>query len=207
VLAESIELLNEKQKASFLNEVSLMWKFVDEMGFTSILGFCSHPVSIIMKWYPKGSLDKWLMNGDNKVTLRIVTKYMVDISKALHELHLTAIVHGNVKSRAVLLDDEDGDSAVLTDFSKAQTLPDKISKDQLTRPLNYIYAAPELFSRHSQVSQDYVQAGDTFAFGVLIHECLTRSIPWGGVDESLSLRRRSEASTVITLGRRISKRY
>lgn len=217
-----LELLSEAQRTSFLNEVSLMWKFVDEMEFATILGFNPKTSSIIMKFYPHGSLSGFIFDSEANLTKRRAVKFLHDVARGLYQLHIAGLVKGLVNPESILIDeDERGElMAVLTDFSMSQALPDKIviTKESVaqvsnSRSLNFVYTAPELLTRITKditVSQDYVQACDLYGFAITIYELLLRQLPYGEIDPSLmalhASRRPSESSvTSSSLHRSLSR--
>jgi serine/threonine protein kinase len=129
---------------------------------------------LVMPLYPR-SLAATLRGGPLSVpeTLRVAAQ----IAQALDALHGRGVVHRDVKPSNVLLDDA-GD-AVLSDFGLARGADStRLTREgQVVGSLHYL--APELIE-----GAPASPAGDVYAFGCLLYECLTGAPPFGGRGEA-----------------------
>jgi len=95
-----------------------------------------------------------------------------ELGSSLDALHRSGLVHRDVKSSNVLLDD---DAALLTDFGLAKGPAYTV----LTRPGQVMgtleYLAPELIR-----GEPATPATDIYAFGCLVYECAAGKTPFGG---------------------------
>src|SRR6185437_8723456 len=103
----------------------------------------------------------------------------VDMASGLAYLHSRSILHRDVKSLNVLLDDYG--KAKLTDFGLSRTKDETKSKDLLStkQAVGTIqWMAPELFSRNP----NYTQKSDIYSFGMTLWELVARRIPYAGTN-------------------------
>jgi len=123
----------------------------------------------VMPFYAGGSLAAKLKHGPMAVaeTIRLAAQ----IAQGLDALHARGVIHRDVKPSNVLLDAA-GD-AVLTDFGLARGA----DSTQLTREGQIVgslhYLAPELIE-----GSPATPAGDIYALGCLLYECLTGAPPF-----------------------------
>lgn len=180
----------EKQLKLFEQELSVMSMFRNHRNFAKIVGFCrADTYSILMKYYPLGSLDKFLQNRRNLVTKSLMVHFISDIAVGIDALHQKDFSHSDIKTANVLIDvDSEGFAfCVLTDFGIAQVLSLNLVVNGFNvtniRGLSFAYAAPETFARQKskQVLGDkpeVFKAGDVYTFGSVIYEMFTRVPPW-----------------------------
>lgn len=89
-------------------------------------------------------------------------------------MHHLGIVHRDIKSHNVLVDD--GMNVKVCDFGLAKFMAD-LGKGSMQYAGTPTYMAPELFLKRS-----YDQSVDVFAFGSLLWEIINREVPWDGLD-------------------------
>ncbi|MBV9258797.1 MAG: serine/threonine protein kinase [Ktedonobacteraceae bacterium] len=104
-----------------------------------------------------------------------VCRYLNEIADALDYIHGQGIIHRDIKSSNVLLDDHE--HCYLSDFGIARTTTDAT---QLTSTGNVLgtvdYVAPELFEPHSKANV----LSDLYSLGVLLFEMVTGRLPFSG---------------------------
>jgi serine/threonine protein kinase len=174
---------------SFIQEVSLMDFFVRSPYVAKIIGYCNEPRSLLMKFYPGGSLQHWCEKNaslakSNKVRVAILS----DISRGIAALHSCEVAHCDIKPQNVLVDQwDDRMHFVLTDFgiSKILTneyLASEAFKIRNIRGLSMEYASPDVIrrfrDRSSAVSAIVEKATDVYAFSIVICFVLKLERPW-----------------------------
>lgn len=115
------------------------------------------------------------------LSLPQVCQCLSDIASALDYIHAAGIIHRDIKSSNVLLNDEG--RCYLTDFGIARVVSDMT---QLTSTGNVLgtvdYVAPELF----EVDHRADERSDLYALGVLLYEMVTGRLPFSA-DNQLAL--------------------
>ncbi len=170
------ELLDEKPSiaaaADFKNEMQVMAKLRSPnvvQFYGCVLG--NPKYCIVMEYMPKGSLFNLLRSNQ---TLDWSTRYKMtlDIACGLAFLHAENILHRDLKSLNVLLDEHY--HAKLTDFglSKVKTETRTTTKNQSVGSEGWV--APEL----TDPDGIYTQKSDVFSMGITMWEMATRKIPY-----------------------------
>jgi hypothetical protein len=137
------------------------------------LGACTTgpDLCLVMDYCSNGSLYGVLHNRRQNITAANVLRWMADTARGMVYLHSRSIIHRDVKSGNLLLDD----SGVIkvADFGLARAHGP--TSNLLTLVGTYPYMAPELLD-----SQPYNSSVDVYSFGVVMWECLTRDEPFRG---------------------------
>ena len=127
---------------------------------------------LVMPFYAGGSIAARLVR-DGPLSVAEATKLAAELAQGLDALHARGVIHRDVKPSNVLLDAEG--AAVLTDFGLARGA----DSTQLTREGQLVgsvhYLAPELIEGHAATP-----AGDLYALGCLLYECLAGAPPFAG---------------------------
>ncbi|MEE9572449.1 MAG: protein kinase, partial [Candidatus Neomarinimicrobiota bacterium] len=120
--------------------------------------------------YCKGeNLQNYLKEKD--LTLKEVTKYIIQVATGLEKAHNVGIVHCDIKPTNIIITD-DG-VAKIVDFGIAKIANEEklISKDRTSGTIAYM--SPE------QVSNTNIDArSDIWSLGVVFHEMLTKQVPF-----------------------------
>ncbi len=170
------ELLDEKPSAAaaadFKNEMQVMAKLRSSnvvQFYGCVLG--NPKYCIVMEYMPKGSLFNLLRSNQ---TLDWSTRYKMtlDMACGLAFLHAENILHRDLKSLNVLLDENY--HAKLTDFglSKVKTETRTTTKNQSVGSEGW--TAPEL----TEPEASYTPKCDVFSMGITFWEIATRKIPY-----------------------------
>ena len=104
--------------------------------------------------------------------LPLIARIMMQIGSALQYAHDQHIVHGNIQSESILVEDEE--HFLLTDFSMKSPREESDAVVAQTQEGNAAYIAPE------QALGILSPAGDIYALGVLLFRLLTGHLPYNG---------------------------
>jgi sterile alpha motif and leucine zipper-containing kinase AZK len=137
------------------------------------LGACTTgpDLCLVMDFCSNGSLYGVLHNRRQNITAAHVLRWMADTARGMVYLHSRSIIHRDVKSGNLLLD-ESGCIKV-ADFGLARAHGP--TSNLLTLVGTYPYMAPELLD-----NQAYNNSVDVYSFGIVMWECLTRDEPFRG---------------------------
>jgi serine/threonine protein kinase len=199
VIKQFLKTLSGTGQKSFLQELSLMYLFVENDLFVRLYGYHERPHLMVMKHYEGGSLKQFLFQerpADFVFSMEIKFKFMLQISRAISEMHQLGLAHVDLKLQNVFVDIKRGlngadyeYSCVLGDFGLASILDKSILLVQAYRVHNRRgfsagYAAPEVIKRVKAgnffIAQipAVIKAGDLYAFGIMGYEILQEKIAW-----------------------------
>lgn len=191
-----LQMLSERLKIAFYQELSLHWRFRDHPGFARIFGFSEEPfATLIMQYYPLGSLRK-LIYGTNtellkyKYSRRQVQTLLKQCASAYAYMHANSFSHSDIKPDNVLLQlniDTGLVEPVITDFGIAHVTDDmnlqvKAFETSELNGVSLSYGAPEAFLRYrNKVKETPAHVwymGDVFSFAMMLKEVMTRAPVW-----------------------------
>uniref|UniRef100_A0A8C4JZ64 Tyrosine-protein kinase n=1 Tax=Dromaius novaehollandiae TaxID=8790 RepID=A0A8C4JZ64_DRONO len=134
-------------------------------------GICTEDgsgIKLIMEFLPSGSLKEYLPRNKNKINLKQLLRYAVQICKGMDYLGSRQYVHRDLAARNVLVESEN--RVKIGDFGLTKAIEtDKeyyTVKDDLDSPV--FWYAPECLLQ----SKFYI-ASDVWSFGVTLYELLT----------------------------------
>uniref|UniRef100_A0A0E0MFB0 Protein kinase domain-containing protein n=1 Tax=Oryza punctata TaxID=4537 RepID=A0A0E0MFB0_ORYPU len=159
-----------RAKADFESEVKLISN-VHHRNLVRLLGCASKGSEclLVYEYMANGSLDKFLF-GEKSGTLNWKQRFNIIVGMArglayLHEEFHVRIIHRDIKSSNVLLDDEF--QPKIADFGLARLIPDDHSHLSTNFAGTLGYTAPE-YAIHGQLSEKV----DTYGFGVVTLEII-----------------------------------
>lgn len=165
----------DKILAEFKNEAFIMAQY-RHPNIVQLYGIClEQPYSMIMEFLVNGSLFYWLHSSKR---LEWPKKYKIakDVAVGLAFLHKQSIIHRDIKSLNVLLDQQL--NAKLSDYGLAKiktysgnTMAVVGKKHNVGTT---VWKAPELFKRGSSCSN----ASDVYSYGMLLWEIASHKIPF-----------------------------
>ncbi|KAB5557732.1 hypothetical protein DKX38_008641 [Salix brachista] len=164
------EHLNNKIHSEFAQEVIIMRK-VRHKNVVKFIGACTRPPSlcIITEFMSGGSMYDFLHKQQGSLNIRSLLRVAIDVSKGMHCLHQNNIVHRDLKS-ANLLMDENG-VAKVADFGVARVQDQ--SGVMTAETGTYRWMAPEVIGH-----KPYNHKADVFSFGIVLWELLTGKLPY-----------------------------
>jgi serine/threonine protein kinase len=184
VIQKVVFIKKKSNEEAFYQEVGIMIMLSTYPHFCQIIGYTENPLSMILKYYPDGSLSDWLRKGRISKTAAVIV--LKEIAEALNVMHTHYLAHCDIKPQNVLIEEVDGvPSCFLTDFGITQVLSDKIVASRMfnvinLRGLSVSYASPEAFKNFrakKYVSVDF-KAYDIYSFACIAYELLSRRMPW-----------------------------
>ena len=162
---------------------------------------------VIMRLEHGGSIDALLHPPPNSMVARPLElidklRLLVQISRAIAELHGIGYVHGDLKPANILLDTSNPPSVRVADFGLSEFRKNSIERTmgqstmQKTKATKGtpVYCAPEMFEEDDdgEVAQAS-RSTDLYAFGIIAWEILARQRPFGNI------------TNVVTLGMKVCK--
>ena len=147
---------------------------------TELYGVCTevNHYALVMAYLPKGSLYEVLHNTNESLPWNPIRwEISVEIGKGLAYLHGQQIVHRDVKSLNVLLDENY--HAKISDFglSKIKLETGKTSTKVQGKIGTTCWLAPELFSMEEDVPLP-TKASDVYSYGMVLWEITSRELPY-----------------------------
>ncbi|KAG9290418.1 hypothetical protein G9A89_007149 [Geosiphon pyriformis] len=156
------------QEKDFLKEIAL-WRLLNNV--TGILR-----LYIITEWAKNGDLEKYLADPNNTLTWIEKVKIGGQIANALYFCHVQDVLHHDVRSHNILLDEDL--NAKLTNFenSRKETDDSKSISDTFTEAR---WTAPE---KLADSKTRYSKACDAYSFAIVLWELATQQIPYGNIE-------------------------
>lgn len=161
----------------FIREIENL-AICDNMFCLAFLG-CTlkYPFSIITQYIPNGSLFNALKHRDGSPDLDGTDKTLIamGIAHGMQYLHKHGIIHRDLKSLNILLDDKK--LPIICDFGLSRRQGESefdTSENLMTKDVGTPHwMAPELFE-----TSNYTNKVDVYAFGMIMWEMLTESSPF-----------------------------
>jgi hypothetical protein len=178
--------LNVLKQMSFFQEISIM-EFMTDCPLTArLIGYCTNPPCLVMKYYPFGSLYEWYDVQNVSEQKRVTVAVCSDLGRVLLLLNQRDIAHCDIKPQNILVEKLERFRFLLTDFgiSKILTkeyLASEILQIRNIRGLTIAYAAPDAmqrFRKRQAGTPIEEKAGDVYSFGILISFLLLKGNPW-----------------------------
>ena len=151
-----------------------------------LYGVCEEPghVAMVMEYLPKGSFYQVL--HDSKETLPMESRSLGDCHrcrKGLSYLHSQNIVHRDLKSLNVLLDNQY--HAKITDFGLAKIkLESNSTSTKAKQGMGTTrWRAPELFKRGANPNP----ASDVYSYGMVLWEIASRQLPFSDAADDVTV--------------------
>ena len=170
--------LTEEIRERFMRE-ALAASRVDHRNVVQVLdfGFTDDGTPYMVMEYLRGqSLSELVKKATEPLAIEYVADVMLSVCAALRACHHVGIIHRDLKPANIFLCDTDtGWEVKVLDFgiSKAPATEDLTQDGQIIGTPQYL--SPE------QIEGTVGPASDQYALGVLMYMCLTRQLPYGGL--------------------------
>ena len=161
------ESRREEHAEALRTGVALM-KTLRHPNIVLMMGCCLKPphLCLITEYVERGNL-RWVLEDEHSVfSWASRVRAATDIARGLAYLHDRAIIHRDVKSLNVLVDEQW--TCRISDFGIARSLP-RTGKMTMARG-TFDYTAPEVMA-----GETYDERADVYSYGMLLLEIITRS--------------------------------
>ncbi len=163
----------------FSEEAQLLASLPAHPNVVRFIGITQNPLVLVTELVTGGGLDSRLKPGKPAVLWSDVMKWARDIARGIGHLHAHDILHRDMATRNVLLDDKG--NAKVTDFGLSRRIctqdPELRFRQQEFFRGPYKWMPPE-----SLANQDFSVKSDTWAYGVTLWEIASRRAPFEFLD-------------------------
>ncbi|EMS52474.1 Wall-associated receptor kinase 2 [Triticum urartu] len=169
----SIPINQDWKKESFANEITIQSN-ISHRNLVQLLGCCleTEVPMLVYEYVPRGSLHD-VLHGDNKEPLPLETRLDIAIYSAVALVYMhseasqtSIILHGDVKSGNILLDD--GFTPKVSDFGTSRLM--SIDKDHT----NWVVGDSSYIDPVYMKTGLLTEKSDVYSFGIVLLELLTR---------------------------------
>ncbi|CAM8902390.1 unnamed protein product [Rhodiola kirilowii] len=164
------ERVNADMLREFSQEIFIMRK-IRHKNIVQFIGACTRSpnLCIVTEFMSRGSLYDFLHKQKCKFDLRTLLKVAIDISKGMNFLHQNNIIHRDLKTANLLMDENE--VVKVADFGVARVqAPSGVMTAETG---TYRWMAPEVIEHKA-----YNHKADIFSFGILLWELLTGEVPY-----------------------------
>ncbi|XP_059438560.1 serine/threonine-protein kinase STY17 [Corylus avellana] len=164
------ERVNKEMLKEFSQEVYIMRK-VRHKNVVQFIGACTQPpnLCIVTEFMSKGSVYDFLHKQRSLFKLPSLLKVAIDISKGMNYLHQNNIIHRDLKTANLLMDENEVVKVADFGVARVQTQSGVMTAETGT----YRWMAPEVIEHKA-----YDHKADIFSFGIVLWELLTRELPY-----------------------------
>jgi len=169
---------SREEVKKIMEEVELMSQF-DHPHIVRYLGSFvkNNHLNIFLDYIPGGSMETLLL--EFSLPENLIRKYSKQILEGLSYLHENGIVHCDIKSGNILVDERS--NVYLTDFGCSKKLSSlSQSNDDSSSPSssNVISGTPNYVAPEVIRDRQYTQAADIWSFGCTVCEMFSQNPPW-----------------------------
>ncbi|KAJ0653018.1 putative dual-specificity kinase TKL-Pl-4 family [Helianthus annuus] len=152
----------------FTQEVFIMRK-IRHKNVVQFIGACTQPTKlcIVTEFMAQGSIYNYLHKQNGSFKLPMILKIAIDISKGMSYLHQNNIIHRDLKTANLLMDEHGVVKVADFGVARVQTQTGVMTAETGT----YRWMAPEVIEH-----RPYDHKADVFSFGVVLWELLTGEV-------------------------------
>ena len=168
-----VQTINEDALKELRKEAEIMFQMgIESPYIVPVKKICLEAphYSLVMELMPKGSLFQ-LLKSKQDLPWPIRFQIALDVSYGLRDLHARAILHRDLKSLNILLDDRL--RAKLTDFGLSKIKQQTASQSTQAKGTPQ-WMAPELFDDEPKMTPEC----DIYSLGMVLWELASRQIPF-----------------------------
>ncbi|SPN79556.1 Serine/Threonine-protein kinase [Brazilian cedratvirus IHUMI] len=170
--------VNKETEKAFRDEIKVMTT-LRHPNVVLFMAACTKAptLCIVMEFMSLGSLYDLLHNElITEIPFILKAKIAYQAAKGMHFLHSSGIVHRDLKSLNLLLDNKW--NVKVSDFGLTKFKEDLLKQSEEKLELSVPWASPEVLSETKGI--DYILA-DVYSFGIILWELLTRRKPYDGL--------------------------
>lgn len=168
-----LERITPDMVRDFSQEVYIMRK-IRHKNVVQFIGACTrHPnLCIVTEFMSRGSLYDFLHKQKGVFKLPFLLKVAIDVSKGMNYLHQNNIIHRDLKTANLLMDENE--VVKVADFGVARVQAQ--SGVMTAETGTYRWMAPEVIEH-----KPYDHKADIFSFGIVMWELLTGQLPYSSL--------------------------
>jgi len=153
----------DKQRSmkDFKSEVELLSQ-LKHPNLVTFLGYCLDPNAIVMEYLPQ-NLHDYLIENRGKMDSQQMLDFAYDIARGMEYLHRNSIIHRDLKSFNILLDENL--NVKIADFGIARV---KSNTSTMTTTGTIAWTAPEIL-RH----ESYDEKSDVYSYAIVLWEIVS----------------------------------
>ncbi|XP_044498490.1 serine/threonine-protein kinase STY8-like isoform X2 [Mangifera indica] len=156
----------------FSQEVYIMRK-IRHKNVVQFIGACTRPPSlcIVTEFMARGSIHDFLHKQKGVFDLLSLLKVAIDVSKGMDYLHQNNIIHRDLKTANLLMDENEVVKVADFGVARVQSQSGVMTAETGT----YRWMAPEVIEH-----RPYDHKADVFSFGIVLWELISGQIPYSG---------------------------
>ncbi|RDX71410.1 Serine/threonine-protein kinase STY17 [Mucuna pruriens] len=164
------ERISTDMLKEFAQEVYIMRK-IRHKNVVQFIGACTRPpnLCIVTEFMSRGSLYDFLHKQRGVFKLPSLLKVAIDVSKGMNYLHQNNIIHRDLKTANLLMDENEVVKVADFGVARVQSQSGVMTAETGT----YRWMAPEVIEH-----KPYDQKADVFSFGIALWELLTGELPY-----------------------------
>ena len=174
-----LDLISEATLSEFRKEIRVMTK-LNSPFIIQFFGSVSKPPSIVMEFMSGGSLFQLLHNAKINIPWMLRQTMASEILQGLIYLHNQNIVHRDLKSPNILLDENNHPKLADFGLAKIKNETGTLTADSKAKG-TLAWMAPELFEYDEETGQaknKHSYESDMYSYGMVLWELAARKIPF-----------------------------
>ncbi|XP_010548241.1 PREDICTED: serine/threonine-protein kinase STY17-like isoform X2 [Tarenaya hassleriana] len=164
------ERVNAEMLREFAQEVYIMRK-IRHKNVVQLIGACTRSpnLCIVTEFMARGSIYDFLHKQKGVFKIQSLLRVAIDVSKGMNYLHQNNIIHRDLKTANLLMDEHEVVKVADFGVARVQTQSGVMTAETGT----YRWMAPEVIEH-----RPYDHRADVFSFGIVLWELLTGELPY-----------------------------